>query len=183
MSAMKPIADLPHAEPVRPSFREVFEAELNYVYHTLRRLGVRAADLPDGTQEVFATVATLLEDYDPTRPLRPWLFGITYRVGMRYLGVAHRRREVPSEIPEAPDSSPDAEALVSKGETRELVQSALEVLDPAHRAVLLLAHMEGLSVPEISRTLDIPLNTAYSRLHRARQAFSEAARKRGWRPS
>lgn len=165
----------------RPTFREVFEAELSYVYNTLRRLGIRPAELPDATQEVFATVAAILDDYDPERPLRPWLFGVAYRVGMRYLAVAHRRREVPSEIPEAPDSSPGADAMTERRETRDLVRAALEKVEPTRRAVLLLATFEGLSVPEIARTLDIPVNTAYSRLDRAKREFAAAAEKLGWK--
>jgi RNA polymerase sigma-70 factor (ECF subfamily) len=164
-----------------PTFREIFEAELSFVYNSLRRLGVRDAELPDVTQEVFATVAGVLGDYDPSRPLRPWLFGIAYRVGMRYLDVAHRRREVPSEIPEAPDSSPGAEALIERNETRELAQQALSKVEPSRRAVLILSHFEGLSVPDVAAALNIPVNTAYSRLNRARQEFSEAARRLGWR--
>ncbi len=165
----------------RPTFRDVFERELSYVYNSLRRLGIRSADLPDATQEVFATVAGLLDDYDPERPLRPWLFGIAYRVGMRYVGVAHRRREVPSEIPEAPDSSPGAEDAALRKETRDLVRLALEKVEPNRRAVLILSYLEGKSVPEIAETLQIPLNSAYSRLHRAKQEFAEAARRLGWR--
>jgi RNA polymerase sigma-70 factor, ECF subfamily len=164
-----------------PGFREVFERELSFVYNSLRRLGIREAELPDATQEVFATVAGVLHDYDPSRPLRPWLFGIAYRVGMRYLDVAHRRREVPSEIPEAPDSTPGAEAVLERNEAQELARLALSKVEPSRRAVLILSQFEGLSVPEIATTLNIPLNTAYSRLNRARQEFSEAARRLGWR--
>lgn len=171
----------PAAPEPAPSFREVFERELSFVYNSLRRLGIREAELPDATQEVFATVAGVLGDYDPSRPLRPWLFGIAYRVGMRYLDVAHRRREVPSEIPEAPDSSPGAEIVIERNETRDLAREALSKVEASRRAVLILAHFEGLSVPEIASTLDIPVNTAYSRLNRARQDFSEAARRLGWR--
>jgi RNA polymerase sigma-70 factor (ECF subfamily) len=163
-----------------PEFRAIFERELGFVYNSLRRLGIRSAELPDATQEVFATVAAVLGDYDPARPLRPWLFGIAYRVGMRYLDVAHRRREVPSEVPEAPDSSPDAAANVERKEARDLARIALSKVEPTRRAVLVLAHFEGMSVPEIAETLQIPVNTAYSRLHRARQEFGDAAKKLGW---
>jgi RNA polymerase sigma-70 factor, ECF subfamily len=172
---------LPIVAPASPDFRTVFEKELGFVYNTLRRLGIRDADLPDATQEVFATVAGVLEDYDPSRPLRPWLFGIAYRVGMRYLDVAHRRREVPSEIPEPPDSSPGADTAVERKEARDLARLALAKVDPSRRAVLVLAMIEGMSVPEIAATLQIPVNTAYSRLHRAREEFSEAAKRLGWR--
>lgn len=164
-------------------FREVFEKELGFVYNSLRRLGIRDSELPDVTQEVFATVAGIMDDYDQSRPLRPWLFGITYRVGMRWLDVAHRKREVPSEIPDKPDSTPGQEAAAMSNEHRALARRALAEVEPARRAVLVLAHFEGMSVPEIAEALSIPVNTAYSRLHRAREEFSEAAKKLGWSES
>lgn len=169
------------APQATPSFRDIFERELSFVYNSLRRLGIATRDLPDATQEVFSTVANILGDYDPTRPLRPWLFGVTYRVGMRYLDVAHRRRELPSEIPDAPDSTPGADAALERREARDLARLALAKVAPDRRAVLILSYFEGMSVPDIASTLDIPLNTAYSRLNRARIEFSEAARKLGWR--
>ena len=165
----------------KPTFREVFEQELPFVYNSLRRMGIRAADLPDVTQEVFATVASVLADYDPTRPLRPWLFGIAYRVGLRYADVAHRRREVPAEVPEVPDSTPGADVAIERREARDLARAALETIEPNRRAVLVLSHLEGLSAPEIAEALQIPVNTAYSRLNRARQEFADAARRLGWR--
>jgi RNA polymerase sigma-70 factor (ECF subfamily) len=174
-------AEVAAPAPAAPQFREVFERELSFVYNSLRRLGIRTSDLPDATQEVFATVAGVLPDYDPSRPLRPWLFGIAYRVGMRWLGVAHRRREVPSEIPEAPDSAPTADAAIERNEARDLARLALQKVEPSRRAVLILSHFEGMSVPDIADALQIPVNTAYSRLNRARLEFSEAARKLGWR--
>jgi RNA polymerase sigma-70 factor (ECF subfamily) len=175
------IAEPELTAPAAPTFREIFDRELTPVYNALRRLGIRSADLPDATQEVFATIAAVLGDYDPSRPLRPWVFGVAYRVGMRYLDVAHRRREVPSEIPEAPDSTPGADTVVERKEARDLAREALSKVEPTRRAVLILAHFEGLSVPEIATALQIPVNTAYSRLHRAREDFSEAARKLGWK--
>ena len=71
--------------------------------------------------------------------------------------------------------------MIERGETQELARQALSKVEPARRAVLILSYFEGLSVPDIASTLDIPVNTAYSRLNRARQEFSEAARRLGWR--
>lgn len=116
--------------PAAPSFREIFEAEFSFVYNMLRRLGIRDAELPDATQEVFATVAAVLEDYDPSRPLRPWLFGIAFRVGTRYREIAHRRREIPSGIPDAPDSKPGADASIEQNELREFARAALSRVEP-----------------------------------------------------
>jgi len=79
-------------------FRALFDGELSYVLNTLRRLGVREADLPDQTQEVFVVVHALMDDYDRDRPLRPWLFGIAYRTASRYRRLARNARELPTDL-------------------------------------------------------------------------------------
>src|SRR5688572_25523780 len=55
------------AEPLlrTPTFRALFEAELPYVRHTLRRLGVRERDVEDLTHDVFVAVHRGLPGYDP----------------------------------------------------------------------------------------------------------------------
>ena len=52
------------------AFRTLFESEAQYVWTTLRYLGVRAADLQDLTQEVFMTAFKQLEACDPIRSVR-----------------------------------------------------------------------------------------------------------------
>jgi RNA polymerase sigma-70 factor (ECF subfamily) len=44
--------------------------------------------------------------------------------------------------------------------------------------VFALVELEQLSVPEVAKILDLNLNTAYSRLRLARQAFEAALRAR-----
>ena len=59
--------------------RTIFETELDYVWRSLRRLGVRERDVDDVTHDAFIVVYRTLDQYDPSRPLRPWLFGIASR--------------------------------------------------------------------------------------------------------
>ena len=54
------------------------------------------------------------------------------------------------------------------------VANALETLSEEHRAVLLLAVVEGFTCREVAAILSVPLGTVMSRLNRARQALREA---------
>jgi RNA polymerase sigma-70 factor, ECF subfamily len=54
----------------------------------------------------------------------------------------------------------------------------LDELDDDKREVFVLAELEEMTAPEISEAIDIPINTAYSRLRAARQAFNEALARR-----
>ncbi|NIR39409.1 MAG: sigma-70 family RNA polymerase sigma factor, partial [Actinobacteria bacterium] len=68
-------AELDPATGTELDLAEVYAAHLPFVWASLHRLGVRAADLPDLTQEVFVVVHRRRAEYDG-RPLRGWLWGI-----------------------------------------------------------------------------------------------------------
>jgi RNA polymerase sigma-70 factor (ECF subfamily) len=160
-------------------FKAVFEAEFGYVWNTLRRLGVRAADLPDLTHDVFVTFHRTLDKYDAARPLRPWLFGIAFRSASDYRRLARHRREELDSSPDPPDSTPDAERLAALREARSLVLCALERMEHDRRAVFVMHEIDGVGMPEIAAALEIPLNTGYSRLRLARSEFARAVAELG----
>ncbi len=160
------------------TFERVYAQQFDYVWRTLRRLGVRERDLEDKAHDVFVVVYRALDRYDPDRPIKPWLFGISFRVVSDYRRKAGFSRELPVETAgEAPDTGPDAFEHVARAEQRALVSEALEALPDDQRAVFVMVELEGLAVPEIAATLAIPDNTAYSRLRLARRRFTAAVRR------
>ena len=159
-----------------PDLKTIFEAHVDHVGNSLRRLGVRDADVPDLTQEVFVVMHHILPDYDPSRPMWPWIFGVVYRVA-----AAHRRkakREVLDDgslAAQRIDSSANLDEVVRKAEDRQLVLEALQHVELHRRAVFVMADIDDVSIPEIAVALGIGVNTAYSRLRLARADFREAA--------
>jgi RNA polymerase sigma-70 factor, ECF subfamily len=166
------------ARAVMLSLEAVFREHAPFVANTLRRFGVAQGDLSDQLQEVFMVVHGLRHDYDPARPLRPWLFGITYRVAARYRQKKGRQIVADGELDDrAPDPGPLADVSMESKEAQALVLDALERIDLSRRAVFIMADIDGEPVPEIAVALQIPLNTAYSRLRLAREEFSRAVRR------
>ncbi len=165
-------------EDVALSLEKVFREHAPFVANTLRRFGVSPADLSDQLQDVFMIVHGLRHDYDPARPIRPWLFGITYRVAARYRQKKGRSIVADSELDEsARDPGPLADASMESKEAQALVLEALERIDLSRRAVFIMADIDGEPITEIAATLQIPLNTAYSRLRLAREDFARAVRR------
>ncbi len=158
-------------------FRRMFMEEYSYVYNTLRRLGVRGADLKDEVQEVFVVVHGLRHDYDASRPARPWLFAIAYRIAARHRTRHARERLGDSELPELVDASRGADEQLEAFQSRDLVLAALSEIELSRRAVFVMSEIDEVAVPEIARELGIPLNTAYSRLRLGRSEFAEAVRR------
>ena len=161
----------------RPPFEQVYEEHFTYIWHLLRRLGVWERDLEDSAHDVFVVVYRHLDKYDPERPLRPWLAGIAYRVASDFRRRALHRRQSLDDTVEATDERPLADAVVAEHEARALVYRALEQVDLDQRAVFVLHDLEGLTMPEIAAALEVGLNTCYSRLRLAREAFEKTVRR------
>ncbi|HEU4536705.1 MAG TPA: sigma-70 family RNA polymerase sigma factor [Polyangiaceae bacterium] len=171
--------------PAVPSVGVIFSDHAPFVLRSLRRLGVRPADVEDAAQDVFVVVHRNLARYDTSSSLRGWLFGITTRVASDYRRRAHVRREQVTDLP--PDGVAPAEQAerLERAEARALLDRALDRLDDRQRAVFILYELEGLAMPEIAELVPCPLQTAYSRLHAARdkvKSFVEAALAEGGRP-
>jgi len=163
----------------RPIFAAVYAAELRWVWRTLWRLGVRERDLEDVAHDVFVVVYRKLDDFDPTRPLRPWLFGICFRTALDRRRKSSHSKEIPTEHSvlneqgnDLDGAGVDVTALIERKESKALVQLALAALPLEQRAVFVLHELEGTPIPECVAVLEAPLNTLYSRLRLARVAFT-----------
>ena len=165
-------------ESVAPSladrFRAIYEAELDYVWNSLRRLGVPRCDLEDQAHDVFAAAYRCLDSYDPTRPLRPWLFGIAFRVASEHRRDRDRSHADLDSAAQLAGGGPGPEEEAMASQQRRLVLAALERVELDRRAVFVMHELNGHAMPEIAEALSIPLNTAYSRLRLARRDFAEA---------
>jgi RNA polymerase sigma-70 factor (ECF subfamily) len=154
--------------------RSTYDAELDFVHQSLGRLGVPRSDLPDLCQEVFVVVSRRRLDYDPSQPLRPWLFGICVGLVRNARRTRRRKPTVPLEdAAEIPSGGSPLEALAARRRLTRAHQ-ALEAMDPERRAVFVMYEVEGQSGEAIAAALGIPAGTVHSRLFAARKAIAEA---------
>ena len=152
-----------------PEFRELFETEFGYVARTLRYLGVRGPDIEDVTHDVFLHVFRHLPAFDASRPVRPWLFGFAYRIARDFRALARHKHQYAGEPTGARDAELIADELLVRTEALALGLQALDTLDGDERAVFVAHELRELPMPEVADALGIALNTAYSRLRRARR--------------
>ncbi len=138
---------------------------------SLRRLGVREADMKDVAQEIFLTVHRHLDEYDAARPVRPWLFSFALRFAANYRRLVRNHGHVPD------DDLPQEAARGADVEARDLVLRALGALSFDFRVVFVMHDLEGFSAPEIAEQLGCKLNTVYSRIQLAREDFKSAVER------
>jgi RNA polymerase sigma-70 factor (ECF subfamily) len=150
------------------SVAEVYAANARYVWTSLRRLGVPPADLEDVCQEVFVVVHRKFAGFDGRSQVRTWLYGIALRCASSYRRSRARREVLSAELDA---ESVDAAQLesVEKKDARALLDDVLDTLDDDKRAVFVLYELEELPMSEVAEAVGCPLQTAYSRLHAARQ--------------
>jgi RNA polymerase sigma-70 factor (ECF subfamily) len=154
---------------------DAYQRELDYVFRTLRRLGVALAEVEDLAQEVFLALRGAWGEYDQSRPLRPYLFGISFRIASAH--QRKRRREVAFGIVEVDDAGPGPDDELQRKQARALVMAGLERIPLPRRAVLVMHDIDDVPVAQVAAVLEIPLFTVYSRLRKARRELEAAIRR------
>lgn len=155
-----------------PSFPELYDRYVNFVWTSARRLGVRAIELDDVVQEIFVVIHGRLATLEQPESLRSWIYSITRRTVSTY----HRSRRTKQANAEVFNSDPDMQYspppspldMAEHSDDVKLLWSLLSKLDATKREVFVLAELEEMTAPEIASAIEIPLNTVYSRLRSAR---------------
>jgi RNA polymerase sigma-70 factor (ECF subfamily) len=161
------------ADPL-PGLEELYERHFDFIWRSLRRLGVADGALDDAVQEVFITAYQRLDAFEGRSSVRSWLFGITIHVAQR----AHRNAKR-QPVGEANEARLEACAsgphdLAEHNESVRLLHQLISAMDLERRAVFVLTELEEMTAPEIADALGIPVNTVYSRLRIARRDFNAA---------
>jgi RNA polymerase sigma-70 factor (ECF subfamily) len=157
--------------------RGVMVENLDFVWRTLRRLGVDEADLEDATQRVFLVVAQKLDGIAPDRE-RSFVFGTSLRVASHARRTRKRRREqtLDGTMPQV-DGAPNPEDALVHRQALDLLSQILNGMPETLRMTFLLYELEQMSMVDIAKMAQVPLGTVASRLRRAREHFHAEVRR------
>jgi len=151
---------------------ERFQAE---VFGVCLRMLQHRQDAEDVSQEVFLRVFRSLRRWDSSRPLKPWIMGITVNRCRTWLAQRVRRPEPVDYLHETVASPPADDT----GELTSEIHLALGQMRVEYRSVFVLFHEQGLPYEDIGRALDKPVGTIKTWLHRARLELLAHLQKRG----
>lgn len=158
--------------PEALDFDQVYEAEFDFVWRSLRLLGVPPNAVEDATQDVFSVVSRRLGGFEGRSSLRTWLFAILQRVAANQRRTTRRKERPLAPLEEGVASlAPTQHSQLEAAESIDLVQRFSDTLDTDRRAVFVLALLEELPAPEVSEVLGIPVNTVYSRVRHLREGL------------
>ena len=168
------------------AFREIVGRYKNSLYAFLKQFLNQTDLVEDVFQETFLQLYTSRKSFDPSRPLRPWLFTIAANKAKDALRKAQRTSAVPiGAISDAQEMSFD-EMLdtltsdntapydeVERGETAERVGGVIANMPESLREILILAYFNKFSYKQMAEILSIPIGTVKSRLHTAVARFAK----------
>jgi len=171
-------ADEPRAPPPATRFRQLVDVHFDFIWRSLRGLGVPQHSVDDAAQQVFWVASQKLDAIVPGSE-RAFLFGTALGVAANARRARARSREVldAGALEHHADLGPDAEKVVEMRERRALLDQVLAEMPDDLRTVFVLFALEGLAVPEIARLLGLAPGTAASRLRRAREAFHAVTKR------
>ena len=150
----------------------MFHHHYDFVWRSVRRLGVPPDAADDAAQEVFVVASRKLEAIEVGKE-KAFLFGAAIRVAADARRAVQRRRQSPSsDEPELVDATPALDELVDQKRARELLDELIAQLPEDTRSIFVLFELEGMTMAKIASYLDLPAGTVASRLRRARELFS-----------
>ena len=139
----------------------------------LRMLG-QWQDAEDAAQETLVRALRYLSRWDRERDFEPWIFAIA---GNRCRSAMAKRSRTPRREP-LTDELVDSRRAPNTEPLTEEVDLGLATLRREYRQAFLLFHHQQLSYTEIAATLDCPVGTAKTWVHRARRQLLEFFAKR-----
>lgn len=148
----------------RRALDELFAALKTPLYAFLYRLSRNVEMAEDLLQETLVTICTRSETWDPTRPVRPWVYTIARNKFLEW-----RRREkkiIPLKRPERVSGPAN---FGQPNENRVSLQVALATLNEPIREAFLLKHFSELPFDEVAEIQGVPVPTAKSRVRFAIQ--------------
>jgi RNA polymerase sigma-70 factor (ECF subfamily) len=157
------------------AFRAFVVRHERAVFALLSRMMGRGAPVEDLAQETFLRAYRALPTFDLDGPARvsTWLLTIATRLALD----ARKRKQPEVGDPKETELAPDPRTPETERARRELgraIARAAEALPDDQRAAFVLAEFHGMSIADIAGALDVPENTAKTRLFRAREKMRAA---------
>lgn len=161
----------------RNAFAVIVQAHQRGLAGFLSRMGLRAAQVEELTQETFLRAWQSLERYQPAQAqFSTWLYTIARRLALNALDrQAHRREVVPvDDVLEMGCDAPGPAASLQRRRRQSRLQAALRSLPLDDRSVLALAYVQELDATAVARIEGVSVSAVRMRLLRARQRLRDA---------
>ncbi len=168
-------------KPSAEHFEKLALEQMDVLYRVACRLTRDPERAGDLLQETYLRALRGREGFDlQAHGIRPWLIRIMHNLQINQ--AEHESRQPTTVEPESLETSSLAAAgdlLIGRDNLEQMddrLVHALHELPSDYQVVMLLWAVEEFSYKEIAESLQIPIGTVMSRLHRARRRLADALR-------
>ncbi len=167
------------------SMKKLMEIHQNYVYSLVFQMVKSRPVAEEITQDIFIKVYTKIDTYQEKSKFSTWLYTITYRTCLNYLG----KKKIIFNLSEI-ESSTHAESagleyfsiIESDGpkedsELKNILWKAINAIPQTQGVIITLYYLQQFSVKEIADMMNIPKNTIKINLFRGRKSLKEILQK------
>ena len=159
-------------------FKKIYDKYYPRILQYLTRI-VGANEAEDIAQDVFDKINSRLGGFQGKSKLSTWLYRIAtntaidrsrsaaYKHATKHIAIEDGAVHDPQCVPED-HKPPSTDQLVIRKEMSECINEYIDNLPPDYKTVIVLSELEGLPNKEIAEILDISIDNAKIRLHRAR---------------
>ncbi len=166
------------------AFSELIELYRAPVFTYLCRSGITNLAKDDLFQDIFIKIHLHATDYDPSKPLRPWLFTIaTNTVRSHFRKERTKRLFTLFKLQKSEARSFSAQEHAEVKETAAWLDQAMQKLPSAQREAIALVSLQNMSQEEAAEALGIPLPTLKTNLRRAKLTLSKVLARKKLRES
>ena len=162
-------------------FGQIYDRYAQRVFNKCRGFARSEAEAEDLTQDVFLHLFLKLPTFKGTARFSTWVYSLTYNFCVNYVNRDKQRKMSDKAVR---DTEIQEEELLEEVDEQEFMQMqaeklalALQQIDPADRALLLLKYQDGLSINELQDSMELGESAIKMRLKRARAKVMEEYRK------
>jgi RNA polymerase sigma-70 factor (ECF subfamily) len=169
-------------------FEEVAFRYMNPLYSAALRMTGDKSEAQDLVQDSYLRAYRFFDRFKRGTNFRAWLFKILRNV---YINKYYKELRI-AQVVEVSNIEESGDLVATTTPENEIFNSLLDdevtnavgALPEDFRIVIILSDLEGFSYKEIAETLDCPMGTVMSRLHRGRKllrkSLYEYAKERGY---
>ena len=146
------------------------------VYNLAYRMLGNAEDAGDLVQETFLRAYGALASFRQDASFLTWLYKIASNLCIDQLRSRKARSALSLDVeleegrePAADSRNCSPEELAIRDSVQEVVQRAISNLPEKYRVVVVMRHLQDMSVEEIANVLEMPTGTVKTHLFRARE--------------
>ncbi len=166
------------------AFEDLVRLYENKIYNLALKWTGDPQDALDVSQEVFLRVYRFLPSFKNRSSFGTWIYRIAINVCRDVLSKKHENvfslddddGEFETQIP---DIRYSPENDFERRQIKETLKEGILSLDEAHKAVIIMRDVNGMTYEEIAQTLEINVGTVKSRLARAREKLRKKLTKSG----